>query len=150
VLGQVISFPISYVLPAKGRSKLFFYTELSSNLVYLGLIWVGLRYEGLPGLGMAFFGLYVFHTVLVLMIVRRLTGFRWTKSNLNLYGVSFLATAVVFIATGGILPRFIGMLVGGVITLLTGIYAIVVVGRRLGFENFRVFGINSKKHDKPR
>ena len=36
---------------------------------------------GLAGATMAFFGLYVWHGLLIYVIVRRLTGFRWSAAN---------------------------------------------------------------------
>jgi PST family polysaccharide transporter len=104
VLGRVISWPMGFVLLAKGRGKLFFFTELISNLIYLGMVWFGMKWFGLPGLGMAFFGLYIFYCLLIQIIVYKTNRFSWSKANLCLIACSMLATALVFTAAGGLLP----------------------------------------------
>ena len=57
---QVNSWPIGFILVAKGRAAAFFWTDFASYSVYVALGWVGLKLFGLPGTGMAFLGLYAF------------------------------------------------------------------------------------------
>jgi len=132
-LGRVVSWPLGFVLLAKGRARSFLCTELASNVVHLGLIWLGLKWFGLSGLGMAFLGLYVFYGLLVLIVVRRLTGFRWTTSNLQLGGGALIATALVFLATGSGLPIGWGKAIGGLATGIAVIYAVSTLIRRAGY-----------------
>jgi len=40
---RVASWPLGYVLIAKGEGTLFFWTELVSNSVQLALVWAGVR-----------------------------------------------------------------------------------------------------------
>ncbi len=122
VLGRVIAWPIGFVLLAKGCSRSFFFTELACNVVHLGLIWLGMKQFGLAGLGMAFFGFYLFSSLLVYGVVHRLSGFRWTKSNVQLVLAVLAMTAFVFLVTIPAVPRTLGMVLGGVMTLAAGIY----------------------------
>ena len=58
------------------------------------LSWVGLETFGLVGVGMAFLGLYVFHSIMIYGVVRSMSGFRWQPANLRLIAMGILATAV--------------------------------------------------------
>jgi PST family polysaccharide transporter len=91
-----------------------------------------MKWFGLSGLGMAFFGLYVFSVLLVLIVVHRLSGFGWTKDNLRLGIGALLATALVFLATTGRLPAGWGVVIGGLMTAAAGLYALRKLAQRAG------------------
>ena len=55
MLLRVVSWPLGYLLMARGERKLYFWSELLSNACYIGLIWLGMSKFGLAGAGMAFF-----------------------------------------------------------------------------------------------
>jgi PST family polysaccharide transporter len=134
ILGRIITWPIGFVLLARGSARIFFCTELASNLVHLSLLWCGMKLFGLSGLGMAFFGLYVFAAPMTLFVVHRLSGFRWNKSNLRLGGGAMLATAVVFLATTPNMPAVWGMVIGGLITTGLGLYGVRKMAQRSGYS----------------
>ncbi len=54
---QVNSWPMGFIVLAKGRAAALFWTDFASYSVYVALGWVGLKLFGLPGTGMAFLGL---------------------------------------------------------------------------------------------
>ncbi|MDB6064616.1 MAG: polysaccharide biosynthesis protein [Pedosphaera sp.] len=120
---RVASWPMGFILLAKGERKLFFWSELVSNLVYVGLVWGGIHKFGLEGAGMAFFGLYVFYWVGIYMVVRRLSGFRWSQANRRLALLFVPTTAAVF-AAWYVLPYWQGLILGGVATAICGIYSL--------------------------
>jgi PST family polysaccharide transporter len=78
---RVISWPMGYIIVAKNRQALFFAAELAWTVVNLTLSWLFVGWFGLTGAGIAFFGSYVFHSVMVYAIVRHLTAFHWTRAN---------------------------------------------------------------------
>src|SRR5262249_46793155 len=78
---RVVSWPMGYILLAKGAKQPFFWSEFASSLVQVAFVWFGVRQFGLNGGGMAFFAGYVFYLVLIYFIVRWLSGFRWTPVN---------------------------------------------------------------------
>ena len=92
---RVITWPMGFIIVAKGGN----FTHLRRAgldgrqrrpLVALCAIF------GLNGAGIAFFGSYVFHGLLIYPIVRRLSGFRWSATNRQT-GLLFLSLiAVVF------------------------------------------------------
>jgi PST family polysaccharide transporter len=93
---QVITWPMGFIIVAEGRPALFFWTELAYTVVHVGLAWALVEPFGVDGAGIAFLLSYVFHGLMLYPIVRRLTGFRWSRANrqtaavyLGLVGLAF-------------------------------------------------------------
>jgi hypothetical protein len=74
---RLVSWPMGFIMLAKGAKGWYFWTELISNLISLGFMWIGIRLFGLVGAGVAFFALYVFYVFLALCVSKYLTGFAW-------------------------------------------------------------------------
>lgn len=130
---RVVSWPIGFVLLAKGRGKIFFWTELTANAVHVALVWIGVAYFGLKGTGIAFFTLYIFYTVMILAVVHHLSSFHWTATSLRLIGITSVGVSVAFL-----LPRFtaqnVGLIFGGLLTLISTIYSLRALYRLVGPE----------------
>lgn len=101
---RVITWPIGFIIVAQNRQVIFLATEVAWTVVNIGLTWIFVKTFGLKGAGMAFFGSYVFHGLLVYPIVSWLTEFRWSIGNLRT-GVLFLSPIIlVFIGFYTLLP----------------------------------------------
>jgi PST family polysaccharide transporter len=120
---RVVSWPMGFVLIAKGRGAIFFWSELASNLVYVSFLWFGVVTYGLKGVGMAFFGSYVVYGLGVYLIIRRLSGFHWSAANLRLAAIFLPGIVAVFVGWY-FLPPSAAMISGAVITLLVGIFSL--------------------------
>lgn len=94
MLLRVMSWPLGFMALAKGRSAIFFWTDIAAWSAYIALAWLGLDWFGLQGAGMAFLGLYVFHVGMMYGVVRRLSGFRWNPHYLR-YAAASLAAAML-------------------------------------------------------
>lgn len=94
---RVISWPIGFVLLAKGMGKTFFFTELTWNSVHVGLLWAGLKMFGLEGTGISFFIMYIVCTTGIFIVVHRVTGFYWSKENIRTGSLMLGIIALVFI-----------------------------------------------------
>jgi antigen flippase len=130
---RIVAWPMGFIVLAKGAQKIFFWTEVAATLVHVGLAWLLVPYVGPVGSGMAFFGLYVWHSLLIYVLVRQLSGFRWSASNIRL-GLFFLpATGLVF---GGfmILPVWSATAIGLAVTLLCGVYSLRVLAQLLPMD----------------
>jgi len=125
---QVITWPMGFIVVATGRQKLFFGCELAYTAVYLGLAWVCISYFGLAGAGIAFFGSYVFHGVLIYPCVRWLTGFRWSAANRRTGMVFLTSTGLVF-GSFYVLPFWLATTVGLLAALGSGIYSARILVR---------------------
>ena len=120
---RVITWPMGFIIMAKGESKLFFIVELAWSVANVGLSWICIRSFGLNGAGMAFFGSYVFHGLLVYPIVHRESDFRWSAANIRT-GVLFLSLIIVVFCGFSVFPFYVATGVGMLAFLLSGFYSV--------------------------
>jgi len=124
---RVISWPMGFIIVAKKNvQNLFIFCELAWTVVYIVLAWVCVSSFSLKGAGIAFFGSYVFHVFMIYVIVRRLSGFRWSISNIQ---TSFLFLALIAVVFCGYyaLPPLLAMGIGTLAAVLSGVYSIQVL-----------------------
>jgi enterobacterial common antigen flippase len=110
---RIISWPMGFIILARAEQKLFFVTELAWTIIHIALAWACVTWYGLNGAGMAFFGSYIFHSVLIYIVVRRLTGFRWSRENRRaglLFLVLIAAAFFGFASLPGPLDTGVGVL----------------------------------------
>jgi antigen flippase len=93
---QVITWPMGFIVVAKGRQNLFFLSELAWTVFAVLVAWLCLQRYGLEGAGIAFFGSYVFHGFLAYSIARSLTGFRLSTETKRQGLVFLLLIGLVF------------------------------------------------------
>lgn len=125
---QVISWPMGFIVLAKGRQNIFVLSDLAWSIVYISLAWVCIRSFGLNGVGIAFFGSYIFHGLMTYPIVRRLTGFNWSNENKQTALLLLLAVAGVFCGFH-LLPFAWATTIGLMLFVVSSAYSIrVLVG----------------------
>lgn len=90
---RIVSWPMGFIVLAKGEQGWFFLGELLWIAVYLGAVWLAIEAYGLNGAGIGFLGSYVFHCLLIYAIVRRMSGFSWSEANrqANLFYLPLIA-----------------------------------------------------------
>jgi PST family polysaccharide transporter len=120
---RVISWPMGFIIIAKKAQNLFFWSELAWTTIYVALAWVCVTAFGLPGAGIAFFGSYIFHILMIYLIVRRLSGFRWSPVNLK-SGLVFVASLAVVFSGFYALPYPWAMTIGLLTLLASSLYSI--------------------------
>jgi PST family polysaccharide transporter len=81
------------------------------------------RHFGVTGAGMAFFGSYVFHGVLLYPFVRRLSGFTWSTANRKTGSLFLSSIGLVFLGFR-VLPPLAATLFGTVVCILAGLYSV--------------------------
>jgi len=123
---QVITWPMGFIILAKGRSGLLVFSELAWGIVSLGLAWVCVTTFGLNGAGIAFFGSYIFHVFLIYPIVHRLSGFRWSAANKQT-GLLFLSLIAAVFWGLYVLPLFWAACLGTLAAALSGVYSIRIL-----------------------
>jgi enterobacterial common antigen flippase len=117
VLGRVASWPLSFILLARGSATAFLLTELVTHALHVVLIILGMHWLGLEGLGVAFFVLYLFYTALMIVVVKRLTGCGLNSRNLAQIVSSGGVAIVTFCLTSELLPLWARYGSGFVITI---------------------------------
>lgn len=125
---RVVAWPMGFIVLAKGAQKTFFWTEVAATAVHVGLAFVAVDFFGVSGAGMAFFGLYLWHSVLIYFIVRRLTGFRWSPA-CNRVNVTILSTLGIVFAAFYVLPPLVATVFGSVMTVLCAFYSMHMLCR---------------------
>jgi antigen flippase len=123
---RIISWPMGYILVAKGERNLFILAELAWSVVNIAFTWFCIQHFGLNGVGIAFFGSYVFHALMIYLIVRRLSGFRFSTENISTISLFLLLLAAVFVSFL-VLPQFVAVFLGTLCMLATGIHALRLV-----------------------
>lgn len=139
IFGRVVSFPVGYIVLAKGNSRWFALSETISNAVLLALTIVLLGKYGLVGTSYAFAIFYGLHTVGMLLLARHLTGFCWTSGTVRLLlfaTVIVIAGALTQAVPSGEVSAFIGL----ILTLFTVVFSLRGIVSRLG-DDHRLAGI---------
>ncbi len=131
VLGDVLrvaSWPLGYLLLARGDGRAYLLSELLSMLTFaLVSVW-GLRWFGVEATGVAFLAMYLAYLPLVYFMARSQTGFTWHRSVIWQL-VALEVAAVVTFAILTIRPA-IGTAAGCVAAMIFGAQAIVRLSRR--------------------
>jgi len=78
---KVISWPMGFVLLAKGKGNYFIFTELLWNSLFLSTIWFLWDRFGIEGTGIAFLAGYFVLTGVIFFICKRMCGFSWSEKN---------------------------------------------------------------------
>jgi PST family polysaccharide transporter len=130
---RVITWPMGFIILAKGESQFFFWTELAWTVVNVGLSWLCIRSFDLNGAGIAFFGSYVFHGLMIYPIVRHLSGFRWSTENIKT-GVLFVSLIAVVFSGFYVLSPLVATGIGTLAVILSGIYSIRILLNLVSLE----------------
>ena len=120
---KVVSWPIGYIIMARGAGKSLMATEGISIVIFAGANLFLLPRFGLVATGMAFVVYYAFHVALVWLLGGRHIGFVWDRHGLVLIAVLLagsIATSLIGSASdlGG---AVFGVLLAGML----GLYALI-------------------------
>jgi PST family polysaccharide transporter len=130
---RVLSWPMGFIIVAKGERKIFFWTEILTNVGYVALVWAGIRTFGLVGTGMAFFALYLFNSIVVYFVVGRLTGFAWSSENRKLALIFVPLVGIVFVS-GYFLSTVWAAALGTALTIPAGYFSMKTLCRLIPLE----------------
>ena len=123
---QVVSWPMGYIIVAKGQKNMLILTELSWAAVHLALAWFGMQWFGLIGTGFAFFAAYIFHIAMVWILTARLTGFSWSAECRNAV-LTYLFLIGSVVGAVYIRPAVWAMALGTVVMLAYGYSSIATI-----------------------
>lgn len=123
VLLQVVSWPMGFMLRAKGNGKLFFLTELFANTLHLGLAWLAIGRFGLPGIGMAFFVMNILYYLLIFLVIRLNYHFSFDTRVLQLF-VAFVAGTTIVFLSPYFLPKIYYLMANAAVTVAIGLFSV--------------------------
>ncbi len=112
---KIIAWPISFIVLASGKGRLYFLLEMSWNISYVFLVYFGLQIFGLEATGYAFVLSYLVYLGCSFWSARRLIGFHWISANKNFGLWLLVATATILLAS--YFNSVATMLVGSVFTI---------------------------------
>ncbi|WP_223217155.1 O-antigen translocase [Rhizobium cauense] len=127
---RIVAWPIGFIVLAKGAKAIFFWSEVAAAIVHVGLAWLCVPAFGAAGAGFAFFGLYVWHSVLMYFVARRFTEFRWSPANRKLIAAYLPVSTLVF-AAFQFLPLWQATTLGLVVAILVGLLSLRMVASLL-------------------
>jgi PST family polysaccharide transporter len=81
IFGQVVSWPLGFIMLSKGKGKTFLGSEIFVGVFYVTAVWFCAKWWGLPGTGLAFFLLYVAYTAVVYVIGYLISHTTWSRAN---------------------------------------------------------------------
>lgn len=120
---RVVTWPLGFILVAKGLRTLFVAVDLGYAVVHVGLAWLLVPRFGVAGAGMAFFGSYLIHATVMYPLVARITGFRYSAANRRLL-VLFVSLIAGAFGAFYALPSGWAMAIGTLATLGSGVYSL--------------------------
>ena len=120
---RIVAWPMGFIVLAKGVKSIFFWSEIAAAVVQVGLAWLCVQKFGAAGAGLAFFGLYVWHSVLMYFIARHFTNFRWSPVNRNLIN-AYLAISALLFGALQLLPLWQATTLGLAIAALAGLHSL--------------------------
>jgi enterobacterial common antigen flippase len=123
---RVIAWPMGFIVIARGARMAFIWTELAAAAVHVSLAWLLVAKFGAVGAGAAFLGLYAWQAVLIYLVVRRMSGFRWSSANVRLMQAFLPACGAVF-AGFFLLPAWQANALGAAVAACAGIYSLSVL-----------------------
>lgn len=132
---RIVAWPIGFIVLAKGAKAIFFWSDVAATVVHVGLAWLCVPALGPAGAGFAFFGLYVWHSVLMYCVARHLTDFRWSAVNRRLIA-AYLSIAVLVFGAFQFLPTWRATGFGLAVAVLVGLFSLRSLARMFPQDRF--------------
>ena len=130
---KVPAWVVGFIFIAKGKSKLFFWSELISNLYLLALNLLGYYYWGLTGLGFSFLVSYILYIIQVYVIAKIKYGFRFHSGFLKIFAFQFILAIACF----GVIKFFVTpwtYLIGIPLILISAWYSFKELDKRMNLR----------------
>ncbi len=96
MLGRIVSWPMGFLLLARGDKKGYLWCELTTVIFHVFLVWLGVRLFGAVGAGMAMAGEYLFYVILIGWVTHAFHGYTWNTATRNVILVGSLIVVVSF------------------------------------------------------
>lgn len=128
---KVFSWPMGLILVARGEARKYFLVQLSWNVNYLAIIWLGLPKFGLSILGFAYMVSYLINVFLIIFLVGQVNEFRISKYLVKFVAIFFALQGLIF-ASSHWLGNGISAAIGCVITLVIAVWSLKRLVRMAG------------------
>jgi len=137
MLFKAASWPIGFILLAKGNSKIFFWSELSASAYMLVLSILGYKFFGLDGLGFSFLLGYVLYLFQAYFIARLNYEFSFSRSFYQIF-VLQLALSIICLLLIKLIEKPFSYIFGSSLILISIFFAYRELDRRIGIKSLIV------------
>lgn len=137
VLGDILkvaSWPMSYILLALGRGGIFIGIELTWNVMYLGVIALGISEDGLIVTGVGFWLSYLVYYCVVGIVAIRLINFKLDWRNMLFTLILSLAGGMIILIAN--LSSWAGYVTGIAMTLMILTYSLWRLNELMDIRSF--------------
>lgn len=131
---KAASWSVGFIFLAKGESRIFFYSELVSNIYLLLLNLLGYYLWGLNGLGVSFFIGYFFVFCQVYIISKIKYEFCFNASFVKIFCILFSLAIFTFLSVF-LLSKIYSYIVGIVLICFSAWYSYRELDKRLDFKS---------------
>jgi len=131
VFVQVFSWPIGYILLAKGRRRLFVVSEFINAIGGVGFLLLGMSLWKLDGIGIGFFLAALTSASYLILAGRALIEFSMVRRCLQTLALSCVTVAAAFLIPR-VLPAFWHLLLGIPLAAVSGLACLFVLQKLLG------------------
>jgi len=146
VFFKAASWPIAYLIIAKGDSKTFFFSELAVHIYMLGFNILGYMWKGLEGLGISYLAGFVLYVIQVYIIVRRKYAFLFSGTFIRIIGLQLLLGLLCFAVSRFVASPYL-YLAGLVIIAVSAYYSYRELDKRLGLKTILIDRFHKKKEN---
>jgi O-antigen/teichoic acid export membrane protein len=144
MLFRAVSWTLGFIALANGDKKIFFRTEMITNLLFLMFNIGGYLLFGLEGMGIAFVAVYLVYFVMMLIIARKKYGFVFCKSFNKLFLFQFGICALCFLIVylKGYPFAYIG---GTLLFVISLIYSVKELNERIDLKGIILTKIKKRE-----
>lgn len=114
---KAMGWAMGFILLAKGKGRIFLFTELSWNVLYLGCVYFLWPHMGITATGLSFLIAYFLYAVILFLLSRKLTGFRFSRLTWQ-YTALFLPLLLAAFLCQRFLDKPYNLLAGGCVSLI--------------------------------
>ena len=131
---KAASWSIAFIFLAKGTARIFFWNELITNIYLLAFNILGYKYGGLEGLGISFLISYAFYLIQVFVIAKIKYKFSFNRGFIKIFLFQLLL-GVFGLIISKFINSYYSYLIGSILILVSGIYSIYELNKRLDFKS---------------
>lgn len=132
---KAASWPIGFILLAKGNGKMFFLSEFTLNLYMLIFNIIGYYYGGLTGLGVSFLISYIIYLLQIYFIGSKMYKFNFDKMFIKIFTFQLFLAFIGFLNVK-IFNNYLSYLIGVCLIFFSMVYSLNGLEKRLGFALF--------------
>ena len=125
IIGDILkcaAWPLSYVIVARKRGKLFFFLEFVAAFSMIIFTWSTIPYIGVEAAGLALIVMYSINLIMVHRCCRLEIGFTWDKGVFIYFATLFVTALILVFLTN--LHHTYGLVFGGVLTTISTVWCV--------------------------